>query len=232
MSLGYSNVASVGNRLRSLKKRYGFPKLDGKTAAGSKSTTNQAAEAEDGASANGSKTETTKPVKRGRPARVKNTTTPTATNGSGSKSSKRKRKRDDDDDNESDEDASSGEQQAVPAKKRATCRGKASTPAATAQENGSAPAESATTSGKSVHFASLPNSSKREGKQAQEPPEEELSPPLEVEALTESVNEMDEPSDRLYFVALETVREARRERKLRRETPRSGIKLRFRRTGM
>lgn len=236
MSLGYSNVASVGNRLRSLKKRYGFPNLDGKTAAGSKSTTNQTTEAANGASANGSMTETTKPAKRGRPARVKNTTTPTTTNGtangSGSKSSKRKRN-DDNDDNDDDggEDASSGEQQAGPAKKRATRRGKASTPAATARENGSAPAESATTSGKSVHFAPLPNFSKRGKKQAQGPPEVELSPPLDVEALTESVNEMDEPSERLYFVALETVREARRERKLRRETPRSGIKLRFRRTG-
>ena len=155
-------------------------------------------------------------------------------NGCGSKSSKRKRDDDDDDDdndNDDGEDASSGEQQAGTAKKRATRRGKASTPAATARENGSAPAGSATTSGKSVHFAPLPNSSKRGNKQAQGPPEVELSPPIDVEALTESVNEMDEPSERLYFVALETVREARRERKLRRETPRSGIKLRFRKTG-
>lgn len=236
-SLGYSNVASVGNRLRSLKKRYGFPNFDGKfTAAGSKPTTSQPTEAPNGAvPTNGTKTETGKPAKRGRPARAKTTTTTSTTtngttapdganssksttNGGKSKSSKRKR------DDEAGEDASSGEQQAGPAKKAAR-REEDST---TAQSNGTAPAESATTSGKSVHFAPLPNSSKRRKKQ--EPPEVELSPPLDVEALTTSINKMEEPSERLYFVALETVMEARRERRRKRETPRSGIKLRFRAT--
>ena len=137
--MGYSNVASVGNRLRSLKKRYGFDNLEGRTAAAAaKAAATATANRE--MSTNTVKTETEKttaaaaaPKKKGRPARAKTaevngnaapvedltnghangtTANGTANGEEGKTSAKRKR-----DDEGNEEGASAGQKQPKPAKR-------------------------------------------------------------------------------------------------------------------
>lgn len=303
--MGYSNDASVGNRLRSLKKRYGFVNLEGRTAAAAA----KAAGGNEDASAKGVKTESDRasvpPKKKGRPARAKSTdhngngtvggttnsttngTTDDATNGISNgisngtsngttngatngtkkgekKSSKRKR------DDENDEDPPAEQELARPAKKARGRRKAAASIEIDETRNGlnteanteandkakeviemnDGPKEVIEVNdnenkmievndkdniqpGKSVRFASLPNSSKprnEQGNRKSATPSPTVAPPLDMEELTETVSGMGNPADRMFFLALETIKEARRERRMRQETPKTGLKLRFRNT--
>lgn len=54
-----------------------------------------------------------------------------------------------------------------------------------------------------------------------------MDPPLDMEELTETVRKMRRPADRIFLLAFETIKEARRERRLRQEGPKTGLKIRF-----
>lgn len=71
---------------------------------------------------------------------------------------------------------------------------------------------------------------KQGGRKAAPPRPTEIDPPLDMEELTETVCRMENPADRMLLLAVETVKEARRERRLRQQTPKTGLKLRFRKT--
>lgn len=244
-ALGYSNVASVGNRLRSLRKRYGFVNFEGKlTSVGAKPASST----------------TPKPdvaSKRGRPARVKNTTASTQrlsveiNNNDGEvKPGKRKCEFDGDGNDDDDEQKAIDDQGVSKTARRrkstAAAMEAATAPTATTDptaqtSTSTSTSTSSTTSAtthapgkansRSVHFSHFPTPSKRRKKQEEKTTNSSLNPV--TTRLRKST-----PSRRMYRLAAETIREARWERRLRvmREgslslvkspasRPRSGLKL-------
>ena len=212
----------MGNRLRALRKTYGFENLVGKnTALGAKT---------DGAAAStGNKTvnKSDSAPKRGRPARVKSGTLPAASstevatrvelgNGGDEEVKSVKRKREDEPTTDGKLGEAPEQQQRV--KKRGRKPASATTSSAftsipsTSQINGSGKANSRT-----VNFNRMREPSKRRKKQ------EDLS------SSSSSSSSTIRPSEYIYHIAAETIREARRQRRQRRRARRgsakSGLKL-------
>lgn len=242
-ALGYSNVASVGNRLRSLRKRYGFVNFEGKlTSVGAKPASSTTPKP-DSAS------------KRGRPARVKNTIASTQRlsveiNNNDGEVKPGKRKCESDGDGNDDDEKKAIDDQGVnkTARRRkpiAAAMEAATAPTSTTDHTAqistststSTSSTSATThapgkaNSRSVHFSHFPTPSKRPKKQEEKTTNSSLNPV--TTRLRKST-----PSRRMYRLAAETIREAKWERRLRvmREgslslvkspaaRPRSGLKL-------
>lgn len=190
--MGYSNVLSAGNRLRTLRNRYGFTNFDGKAT-----TSKTSAAAGEGAAL-------VSAPRRGRPARVKNTTN-SILNGKNDGvavevTSKRKREA-----NENDEDEDKPKQ---PSRRR---NSGPSTVEAVAEPAINGDGLGKATS-RTVHFARFPTPSKKRKKQA---------------ALHR--RDLDTPSKRIFHIAAQTIAEARaaRRRLLGRENLTSGLKLVF-----
>lgn len=239
-ALGYSNVASVGNRLRALRKTYGFENLVGKNTALSAKTDGAAA-----ATGNKPVNKSDSAPKRGRPARVKSDTLPASSStevatrvevniGGDEEVKSAKRKREDEPTTDVKlENTSEQQQQQQQVKKRGRKPASATSTSAststttpmslampppasipfTGQMNGSGKANSRT-----VHFNRMRYASKRRKKQE------------DSSSSTSSSSSTNRPSEYIYHIAAETIREARRQRRRARRgsvKSKSGLKLVF-----
>ncbi|ODM15315.1 hypothetical protein SI65_09256 [Aspergillus cristatus] len=204
-TLGYSNVFSAGNRLRSLRNRYGFANFEGKTVTG-KTVAGETPGAPAPAPV--------PPSKRGRP-RIKNVAP--IPKGDVAVEVTNKRKREDDNNNNDNNEENNGD---VPEKTTRRGRKPASTTTTTATDseattNGHVHGLGKTTTFRAVHFPRFPTPSKRLKKQA--------------EMTTTDRRQLETPSRRIFRIAAQTIGRARSEQRrlLNGENMRSGLKLVF-----
>ncbi|EYE93689.1 uncharacterized protein EURHEDRAFT_379033 [Aspergillus ruber CBS 135680] len=208
-TLGYRNVFSAGNRLRSLRNRYGFANFEGKTITGK------------AVSGEGVGTPAPAPAperKRGRP-RVNNV----APKGNAAVEVTNKRKREDDNKNTTTTNNNNEENNGDGSKKPShqTVSTAATTAECGATTNGHGHGHvhglGKATTFRAVHFPRFSTPSKKRKKQA------------ETTTTRTNRRKLDTPSRRIFRIAAQTIGKAKSERRrlLNRETMRSGLKLVF-----